>query len=113
MILKKVRVQNYRCVKDSDEFRVDDSVTCLVGKNESGKTALLQALNKLNPVIESQAEFGDLDYPVKDWTEYSARKDTDPADCLTTEWALEPEDVALLRPHFGDSVKYDAPIQVT
>ena len=112
MILKKVRVQNYRCVKDSDEFRIDESVTCLVGKNESGKTAILQSLNKLNPVIAEHAEFDDLDYPVKDWTDYSTRKDPTPAECLTTTWTLDADDIATLRSTFGDAIDYAAEVVV-
>jgi len=38
----------YKSVEDSNEFSVDQ-VTCLVGKNEAGKTAVLDALYKLNP----------------------------------------------------------------
>jgi predicted ATP-dependent endonuclease of OLD family len=39
---------NFKSVEDSDEFSVG-GVTCLVGKNEAGKTAILQALHRLNP----------------------------------------------------------------
>ena len=49
MKLTKARIQKYKCVENSEEWRVDQ-VTCLVGKNESGKSALLEALYKLNPV---------------------------------------------------------------
>ena len=38
MKLVKARVQNYRSVEDSGEFEVGE-MTCLVGKNEAGKTA--------------------------------------------------------------------------
>ena len=48
MKLTKVRIKNYKCIHDSTEFDIDD-ITCLVGKNESGKTAVLEALNKFNP----------------------------------------------------------------
>lgn len=41
---------NYRSVEDSERFEVEPDVTCLVGKNESGKTTILQALYRLNPV---------------------------------------------------------------
>jgi AAA15 family ATPase/GTPase len=41
MKLIKVRVQNYRSVEDSGEFEIGD-LTCLVGKNEAGKTALAE-----------------------------------------------------------------------
>ncbi len=44
----RFRVQNFRNVDDSGWIDLD-RVTALVGKNESGKTALLQALHKFNP----------------------------------------------------------------
>ena len=49
MRLTKVRITNYRSVEDSGEVEIGD-VTCLVGKNEAGKTAFLQALNKLGQI---------------------------------------------------------------
>lgn len=113
MILTRVHLRNFRCVKDSGRFKVDRDTTCLVGKNESGKTALLQALNKLNPVIKEQGDFEDFDYPVMQWTEYKARKDDDPAPALSTWWQLEPEDAEVLRPTFGDSIAYDAEVEVS
>ncbi len=48
MKLPKVRVQNERSVEDSGEFEIGD-LTCLVGKNEAGKTALLSAMRGLKP----------------------------------------------------------------
>ncbi|MFT4037024.1 MAG: AAA family ATPase [Thermomicrobiales bacterium] len=48
--LKKFRVQNYKSVTDSGWIEVDEMVTALVGKNEAGKSALLSALYKFNPV---------------------------------------------------------------
>lgn len=50
MRLIRFRVQNYKSVNDSGWVNVDTAVTALVGKNESGKSALLRALYKLNPV---------------------------------------------------------------
>ena len=113
MLLTTVHIRNFRCVKDSGQFRIDEDTTCLVGKNESGKTALLQALNKLNPVIKEDADFRDLDYPAMEWTEYKERKDEDPAPALSTWWKLEAEDIEVLRPIFGDSIAYDEEIQVS
>ena len=46
--LTKFRVKNFRCVDDSDWINLDD-IIALVGINESGKTALLNALHTLNP----------------------------------------------------------------
>jgi predicted ATPase len=50
MILKSYRITHYRNIEDSGVIPVDPKVTCLVGKNESGKTNLLQSLRRLNPI---------------------------------------------------------------
>lgn len=42
------RVQNFTSIDDSGPIRAD-SVTCFLGRNESGKTSLLRALHKFNP----------------------------------------------------------------
>ncbi len=61
MKLVSVRVQNYKCIDDSEKFSIRD-LTCLAGKNESGKTALLQALRRLNPVEGSERQFNGESY---------------------------------------------------
>ena len=43
------RVRKYRNIQDSGEVELQDRLTCIVGKNQSGKTALLRALHKFNP----------------------------------------------------------------
>ena len=42
MKLTEVRVTNFRNFLDSNPVRIQDDITCLVGKNESGKTAFLR-----------------------------------------------------------------------
>lgn len=49
MRLEKVRVQNYRSIRDTGNFHIEEMKTILVGPNEAGKTAILQALQKLSP----------------------------------------------------------------
>ncbi|HVB50280.1 MAG TPA: AAA family ATPase [Acidimicrobiales bacterium] len=49
MRLTSLRVQMFRNIVDSGDVSVEDTVTCLVGKNEAGKSAILQALHFLNP----------------------------------------------------------------
>lgn len=64
MQLIKARITDYRSVEDSDSFDIEKDVTCLVGKNESGKTTLLQALFRLNPV--EPARFDEVvDFPAR------------------------------------------------
>src|SRR5687768_1177667 len=62
MRLKKFRIQNYKIIDDTGWIEVDENVTSLVGKNESGKTGILRALWKSRN--KAGAEFDKLnDYP--------------------------------------------------
>ena len=47
MRLRRFRVQAFRCIHDSGEIRVGD-LAAFIGKNESGKTTILQGLMLLN-----------------------------------------------------------------
>ncbi len=49
MLLKSVDVQCFRNIINSNNVDIENNITCLVGKNESGKTAFLHALYRLNP----------------------------------------------------------------
>ncbi|MWJ38192.1 AAA family ATPase [Clavibacter michiganensis] len=53
MKLTSAHVQNFRSITDSSDVSLDENVTALVGKNESGKTAFLEALYRINPVHEA------------------------------------------------------------
>lgn len=92
MKLNKVRVTKYKCVEDSDSFRIDQ-VTCLVGKNEAGKSALLEALYKLNPVDDDAANFVQEDYPRRFALTDEGKRDQGSANVLTTAWDVERRDL--------------------
>ena len=47
MRLRKFRVNAFRCIRDSGEIKVGD-LAAFIGRNESGKTTILQALTLLN-----------------------------------------------------------------
>lgn len=44
MKLKKFRIKNFKSIVDSDDCYLTDTITILAGKNESGKTSILEAL---------------------------------------------------------------------
>ena len=48
LVLKQFRVRNFRNIDDSGWIPLEH-VTAMVGRNESGKSALLKALHKFNP----------------------------------------------------------------
>ena len=49
MQLKAFRVQKFRNIENSGKVELLDPLTCVVGKNQAGKSALLRALHKFNP----------------------------------------------------------------
>lgn len=101
MYLRSVRVENFKCVQDSTPFSIG-SVTSLVGKNEAGKTALLQALYKLNPDTKERADFDSLqEYPRMWHGDYEKVEATNPANVLTTIWDLSDQDREALAPILG------------
>lgn len=53
MKLTLAHVRNFRSIADSTDVELDPNVTALVGKNESGKTAFLEALYRINPVHDA------------------------------------------------------------
>lgn len=94
MRLIKARVQNYRSIIDTGYFDVESNKTILVGPNEAGKTAVLQALQKLNPP-KGTPLFNELrDYPRSKYNDLSKGK-IDPASVCVVEghFQIEPNDL--------------------
>lgn len=88
MKLINAHVTGFRCIADSTEFRVGE-VTCLVGKNESGKTSVLHALERLNP-LDPDTKFNGLnDYP-----RYLFSDLDEELIVLKTYWELSSDDIA-------------------
>ena len=104
MKLTKVRITEFQSIQDSTEFEIGD-VTCLVGKNEAGKTAILKALYRLNPIIESDGNFDVTDdYPRRNVTDYQENVETQrraPAQVVQATYELEADDRAAVEEIFG------------
>ena len=103
MNITRAKVTNYRSIDDSGWVSLDN-VTTLVGKNESGKTAFLQALRRLNPVGGANGNFDIMDYPRKGYVRYKRRHETDPATVVQAEFKLTREEMAELESRFGPGV---------
>lgn len=105
MQLKNVRVTEFQNVLDSTPFEIGD-ITCLVGKNEAGKTALLQALYRLNPIIEEQGIYRVVDdYPrwnVEDYRIALENGERQPALAIHAVFELEDDDAAEIAKVFGE-----------
>jgi hypothetical protein len=104
--LKSVRVQNYRSIDDSGVVPIED-ITCLVGKNESGKTAFLHALHLLNPLnpIRGKTRFDDvMDYPSRRFSSYRKIKEESPADVVTAVFELTDSELKIIEEDLGDGI---------
>ena len=102
MKLKKVRICKFRNFLDSGEVPIEPDITCIVGKNESGKTALLHAVYRLNPA-RPNVQFSILNhYPA--WIEKRDRlrgidqKQVVPIMCT---FELEDVDIGKIEDQFG------------
>lgn len=102
MRLMKVRVHNYRSVEDSEEFEIGD-LTCLVGKNEAGKTALLSAMRGLRPAQPFKFD-ETIDYPRRFSSKFDERHPDGLAEVIRTWWNLDDADKSAVEDQFGPGV---------
>ena len=111
MKLKEFRVREFRSVWDSGPVKVDGQVTCLVGKNEAGKTALLTALYRTNPIIAEHANFdATYDYPKREVEDYRfavENRDRDEAAVVEALYELGDGDLELVEVAFGPEALTD------
>ena len=112
MKLTQARVINYRSIDDSSWVRVDD-VTALVGKNESGKTAFLQAIRKINSISGEEDAFIIRDYPRKGYIKYKKIHDQNPCEVAQAEFELNAEEISQIEANFGDGILASDKVIVT
>jgi len=99
MKLISFHVRLFRNIIDSGPIAVEDN-TCLVGKNEAGKSAIIEALHRLNPAKPVALDLLD-EYPrwLKKAHEITGEiKDAVP---ITATFQLSPEEVSELEAQFG------------
>lgn len=100
MKLTRARVTDFRSVEDSNEFSIGD-LTCLVGKNESGKTAILEALYGLNPYHSFDYD-KTRDYPRRHLNRFNERHPDGESPVVETLWELSDEDMCAIEETFGE-----------
>jgi len=91
--LTKAHVTKYKAIDNSTPVAIDDQVTVLVGKNESGKTCFLEALHKSLHLDGEYASFDVVsDYPRKEYVRYQSRhKGGDFDNIVELSYRVEPE----------------------
>ncbi|MGW8483587.1 AAA family ATPase [Microbacterium sp. NPDC055903] len=101
--LKSFRVHRYKNVLDSTEVAVEIDVTTLVGMNESGKSTMLDALYRLNPV------YGDRFVELDDYPRWRRSRDSRAGDLqaitpIEATFTLDGEDLRVLAGKLGEGV---------
>ena len=108
MKLTQYRVREFKSVWDSGSIEISDRQTCFVGKNEAGKTALLVALYRTNPIIDDDAVFDETyDYPKREIEDYRfavENGDREEAVVVSCQYELEDDDIERVASVFGDKV---------
>jgi len=97
MRLLRARVTNYRGIIDTGWFDVEKDKTIMVGPNEAGKTAVLQALQQINPPKDAPKLDALRDYPRSKYNEITTGR-VDPKDVtvVQVEFELDDEDRAAI-----------------
>ena len=82
-----------------------EDVLALVGKNESGKTTFLQALEKLNSSEPTRSKFDPVkDYPRRELTKYMKVHEQNPATVIDAKFELSKEEMAQIEAALGKGV---------
>ena len=111
MLLTKVEIHKYKSFLTQQSYSVEQRITRIVGKNESGKTALLESLAKSN-YFEDNPDFKfnkDLDYPR---SELIKARNENPA-AITCEYLLSDEEIRNIEETFGVGILKNKNFAVT
>jgi len=110
--LKSFQVKKFRNVVDSGDVEVESDVTCLVGKNEAGKSALLEALYLFNSADNDAFDVED-QYPR--WLAAKDRREGDLNETvpIAVEFELEDREMAEVQDSLGTGVLTSRDIKVS
>ncbi len=104
MKLTKAHTTNYRSILDSNPVKIGDT-TCLVGKNEAGKTAFLKSLEGLRSTDPAFKVYGKTEnYPRRYLADYASRHKDGEAKIIVTEWEMDADDIAAVEAELGEGV---------
>ena len=97
MKLKKITIHKFKSINTDQSINIEDDITILVGMNESGKTACLEAMAKTN-YHQSDGKLSSFsethDYPRRDRTNLRRGKSLDKA--ITCEYEIDKDTLSLV-----------------
>lgn len=102
MRLVTIVVSHFKNFTEPQTIRIEGDVTCLVGKNESGKTTVLQALHRLNPANGTDLQFdATIEYPRWRLARDRRSNDLDQVKPISARYAVDDSDREALREALG------------
>ncbi|MBC7593659.1 MAG: AAA family ATPase [Kineosporiaceae bacterium] len=97
MKLVAVTIQKFRNFVEPQRIEIEEDVTALVGKNESGKTTILKALHRLNPANGDGRKFNVVtEYPRWRLISDQRKGPLDTVRPVTAEFLVDDADIASL-----------------
>ena len=106
MKLKQVTVKKYKCFLTEQTVAIEDGATRLVGKNESGKTAFLEALAKYNYFDDEDKKFvfdKTHDYPRNELKSYEQQNPENSLEVVTCVFAIDSALIAEIQSDVGQN----------
>lgn len=101
--LTRFRVRKFRNVVDSGDIQAEGDVSCLVGMNEAGKTAVLSALHRLKPVDGATFDT-QRDYPRWLLTQDRKAKLIPEVRPIEADFQLDDDELRSVAERFGEGV---------
>lgn len=104
LTLKEVKIAKYKSYIETQVVSIEDKITTLVGKNESGKTAFLEAIAKFN-YFEKDAKFQfdvTADYPRNELKKY--QRDNEPVEVIKCTFEISDELLEEISDDLGEDI---------
>jgi predicted ATPase len=111
--LVSVEVDHFKNILKSGVVAVQPDVTCVVGKNESGKTAFLQALHRFNPAQPNVTFNAQRQYPAWLEKQHRRQKDINQHVPVTCTFQLEKSDIDAVEAVLGSGALKSTTIPVS
>jgi predicted ATP-dependent endonuclease of OLD family len=104
MRLVSTHISSFKSIDDSTLVSIDPKITVLVGKNESGKTAFLEALHKAR-ALDKDIKYNPVDdYPRRKLLEYQQKHEKTPSVVVELEYELTETEIEEINDDLGYKV---------
>ena len=102
MLLTSAKLGPFKSIENPAAVSIEPSITVLVGMNEAGKTAFLQALTKARSIVDTDKYNPVEDYPRKILTSYLKKHEAEPDRVAELTYCLEAAEIAEIKKAYGE-----------